>query len=52
MKFRVNDLRFKSEAAERINEARAKGGRVIAVGTTTTRALESASTENRELVAR
>lgn len=33
-----------SRAAESINEARAKGGRVIAVGTTTTRALESAAT--------
>ena len=31
-----------SGAAETINEARAKGGRVVAVGTTTTRALESA----------
>ncbi len=30
------------EAAKRINEARASGGNVIAVGTTTTRALESA----------
>jgi S-adenosylmethionine:tRNA ribosyltransferase-isomerase len=29
-------------AAETINDARARGGRVIAVGTTTTRALESA----------
>jgi S-adenosylmethionine:tRNA ribosyltransferase-isomerase len=31
------------EAAEAINDARRKGGRIIAVGTTTTRALESAS---------
>lgn len=31
------------EAARAINEARATGGRVIAVGTTTTRALESAA---------
>jgi S-adenosylmethionine:tRNA ribosyltransferase-isomerase len=30
------------EAAQMINESRSKGGRVIAVGTTTTRALESA----------
>jgi S-adenosylmethionine:tRNA ribosyltransferase-isomerase len=30
-----------SEAAEAINDARAGGGRVIAIGTTTTRALES-----------
>ena len=33
-----------SEAARSINEARARGSRIIAVGTTTTRALESAST--------
>lgn len=32
------------EAATAINETRARGGRVIAVGTTTTRALESATT--------
>ena len=32
-----------NETAEAINEARARGGRIIAVGTTTTRALESAS---------
>jgi S-adenosylmethionine:tRNA ribosyltransferase-isomerase len=32
------------EAAQVINQARAAGGRVIAVGTTTTRALESSST--------
>jgi S-adenosylmethionine:tRNA ribosyltransferase-isomerase len=32
------------DAAEMINEARATGGRIIAVGTTTTRALESAAT--------
>ncbi len=31
------------DAARKINEARARGGRVIAVGTTTTRALESAT---------
>jgi S-adenosylmethionine:tRNA ribosyltransferase-isomerase len=30
------------EAAQTINESRAQGGRVIAIGTTTTRALESA----------
>jgi S-adenosylmethionine:tRNA ribosyltransferase-isomerase len=35
--FQIDD-----EAAAAINEARAQGGRVIAVGTTTTRALESA----------
>jgi S-adenosylmethionine:tRNA ribosyltransferase-isomerase len=34
------------EAAEKINEARSKGGRVIVVGTTTMRALESSATED------
>ena len=33
------------EAATRINEARERGGRVVAVGTTTVRALESAADE-------
>ncbi|MBC8031163.1 MAG: tRNA preQ1(34) S-adenosylmethionine ribosyltransferase-isomerase QueA [Pyrinomonadaceae bacterium] len=33
---------IREEAAEVINENRARGGRVVAVGTTTTRALESA----------
>ena len=42
---------IQDEAAHRINLARVKGGSVIAVGTTTTRALESASTENGELAA-
>ncbi|MGZ5435984.1 MAG: S-adenosylmethionine:tRNA ribosyltransferase-isomerase, partial [Pyrinomonadaceae bacterium] len=32
-----------AEAADIINQARASGGRIIAVGTTTTRALESAA---------
>jgi len=36
------DFEISSGAAEAINEARAKGRRVVAVGTTTTRALESA----------
>jgi S-adenosylmethionine:tRNA ribosyltransferase-isomerase len=36
-------------AAEKINAARPNGSRVIAVGTTTTRALESAATSNREV---
>jgi S-adenosylmethionine:tRNA ribosyltransferase-isomerase len=36
-------------AAETINAALANGSRVIAVGTTTTRALESAATSNREV---
>jgi S-adenosylmethionine:tRNA ribosyltransferase-isomerase len=35
-------LEISTEAAATINEGRAKGGRVIAIGTTTTRALESA----------
>lgn len=41
---RVAAERFeiRSEAAEMINATRARGGRVIAVGTTTTRALEAA----------
>ena len=49
----VSSERFEiqDEAAHRINLARAKRGSVIAVGTTTTRALESASTENGELAA-
>ncbi len=33
------------EAAARINETRASGGRIVAVGTTTTRALEAAADE-------
>jgi len=39
-----------SEAAKRINETRRAGGRVIAVGTTTTRALESATKGDTEVV--
>ncbi len=38
-------------AAKTINEARARGGRVIVVGTTTMRTLESAATETGEVVA-
>ena len=38
-------------AAQKINEARAKGGRVIVVGTTTMRALESSANERGEVVA-
>lgn len=34
------------EAAEKINRARANGGRIVAVGTTSTRTLESAADEN------
>ena len=45
---RVAAERFEidEKAANRINEARGRGGRVIAVGTTTTRALESAARED------
>jgi S-adenosylmethionine:tRNA ribosyltransferase-isomerase len=39
-----------AEAAETINNARESGGRVIAVGTTTTRALESAADDNSRVV--
>lgn len=39
------------EACEKINHARSKGGRVIVVGTTTMRALESAAIESGEVVA-
>jgi S-adenosylmethionine:tRNA ribosyltransferase-isomerase len=38
-------------AAQKINEARAQGGRVIVVGTTTMRALESSANERGEVVA-
>jgi S-adenosylmethionine:tRNA ribosyltransferase-isomerase len=38
-------------AAQTINEARSRGGRVIVVGTTTMRALESSATEAGEVVA-
>lgn len=38
-------------AAQAINDARANGGRVIVVGTTTMRALESSANERREVVA-
>src|SRR4029079_6964989 len=38
-------------AAQKINEARSNGGRVIVVGTTTMRALESSANENGEVVA-
>ncbi len=39
-------IRVTEEAAEKINAAKAAGGRVIAVGTTSCRVLESASDEN------
>ncbi len=38
-------------AAQAINEARSRGGRIIAVGTTTMRALESSAAENGQVVA-
>jgi S-adenosylmethionine:tRNA ribosyltransferase-isomerase len=38
----AESFRISEEAAQVINESRAQGGRVVAVGTTTTRALESA----------
>ena len=37
----VEQFEITEEAAETINKARARGGRVIAIGTTTTRALEA-----------
>ena len=40
---------IESAAADAINETRARGGRVIAVGTTTTRALESALNDDGKL---
>lgn len=39
----VEQFEIAVEAAETINKARARGGRVIAIGTTTTRALEAAA---------
>jgi S-adenosylmethionine:tRNA ribosyltransferase-isomerase len=38
-----------AEAARRINAARARGGRIVAVGTTSLRLLESAAAENGEI---
>ncbi len=53
----VNDHQVSSESFEiseetatMINDARKKGGRVVAVGTTTTRALESGATEQGEVI--
>jgi S-adenosylmethionine:tRNA ribosyltransferase-isomerase len=40
-----------NSAAQKINDARASGGRVIVVGTTTMRALESSANEQGEVVA-
>jgi S-adenosylmethionine:tRNA ribosyltransferase-isomerase len=39
-------IKVTEEAADRINAAHARGGRVIAVGTTSVRTLESATDEN------
>jgi S-adenosylmethionine:tRNA ribosyltransferase-isomerase len=39
------------EAAEKVNQTRARGGRIIAVGTTTTRTLESAAKETNFITA-
>ena len=41
---------IRPDAAQRINEARRTGGRIIAVGTTTTRALETATNTDKEVV--
>jgi S-adenosylmethionine:tRNA ribosyltransferase-isomerase len=48
----VSSERFEitAETAAMINNARKKGGRVFAVGTTTTRALESAATDQGEVI--
>lgn len=42
---------IESETANTINRCRRDGGRIIAVGTTTTRALESAVNESKEIIA-
>lgn len=42
-------IQIRDDAARTINECRAAGGRVIAIGTTTTRALESAAAEDGKL---
>ena len=49
----VSSERFEisESAAQTINDARANGGRIIVVGTTTMRALESAAAENGEVQA-
>ena len=48
---KVSSERFEIsvETAAMINDARERGGRVVAVGTTTTRALESAATDDGEV---
>ena len=47
----AESFEISDETAERINEARQRRGRVIAVGTTTTRALESAADAHGRIVA-
>ena len=44
-------LQITEAAAELVNETQKEGGRIIAIGTTTMRALESASTEQGKLLA-
>ena len=51
MQSAANDLRSRRQPQKTINTARAKGGRVIVVGTTTMRALESAATEDGTIAA-
>jgi S-adenosylmethionine:tRNA ribosyltransferase-isomerase len=48
----VEPFRLESEAADRINAAKARGGRIIAVGTTVVRALESIADEGGRVEAR
>ncbi len=43
--------RIEAEAAERINRAKAAGGRIVSVGTTSTRVLETVADESGRLVA-
>ncbi|NLZ44648.1 MAG: tRNA preQ1(34) S-adenosylmethionine ribosyltransferase-isomerase QueA [Clostridia bacterium] len=49
-KMHSEEFRISPEVAEAVAAAKAAGGRVIAVGTTATRALESAARENGEVV--
>ena len=50
-KMHSEEFRISPEVAEAVAETRRAGGRVIAVGTTVTRALESAAGENGEIAA-
>src|SRR3982750_2346103 len=50
-KVAAEQFEITSEAAEVINETRRTGGRIIAIGTTTTRALESASDAQGRIIA-